>query len=318
MAFDEAGNLLLAEAGRVEAGDSGPISPIVNHSSRVIRIAPDGQIATIMMGLPYTNYIAAGDIGAADVTPVGDSIYILTGEGFDDERSRAVLRVAGGGPAEIVVNIREFIESIAPPDSRLNAGEAYAANPFAMVAAPDGRRLYISDGASGRVLSLTPDGTMRVFAELPGKPPLTGLAFDPTGRLHVALLGELPLAPGNGAIYRADADGKLSPVVADLNLPIDVGFDAAGQMYALEFGDGGTPTQPYMPGSGRLLRLRPPDPPLVILDQLNYPTAMAFSATGDLYIALNGAFSEPTTGSILKVACRRLGRPEACRPVAAQ
>jgi len=50
----------------------------------------------------------------------------------------------------------------------------------------------------------------------------------------------------------------------------------------------------------------------VVLDRLNYPTAMVFSRAGDLYIAVNGAWSAPGQGTILKIACDALGAPTTC------
>ena len=95
-------------------------------------------------------------------------------------------------------------------------------------------------------------------------------------------------------------------------MPIDVGFEGAGAMYVLEFSDGRRPGQPYAAGLGRLLRIEHNGARTVVLDRLNYPTAMAFSRAGDLYIAVNGAFSAPGQGAILKIACGALGAPEAC------
>jgi hypothetical protein len=95
-------------------------------------------------------------------------------------------------------------------------------------------------------------------------------------------------------------------------MPIDVNFDGAGSMYVLEFSDGRRPAQPYAAGLGRLLRIEHDGARTVVLDQLNYPTAMVFSHAGDLYIAVNGAFSAPGQGAILKIACRALGAPDAC------
>jgi hypothetical protein len=161
---------------------------------------------------------------------------------------------------------------------------------------------------------LTLDGAIRVFAEAPDAPPLTGLAFGPAEQLYVALLSELPLGPGRGAILTVTPNGELAVVVPELTMPIDVGFDAAGTMYVLEFSQGGTPTQPYIPASGRLLRIGPEGARRVVLERLNYPTALLFSSTGDLYIAHHGAFSAPRAGAILKIACRGLGEPAACPP----
>jgi sugar lactone lactonase YvrE len=181
-----------------------------------------------------------------------------------------------------------------------------------MVAAPDGSLLYVADGASGRVLRVALDGKISVFAELPGMPPLAGLEFGPDGRLYVADFSAGPHAPGSGAIWAADRSGKLTPAAAGLTMPIDVGFDATGALYVLEFSDGKRPAQPYAAGLGRLLRIERDGTRTVVLERLNYPTAMAFSRTGDLYIAVNGAFSAPGQGTILKLACGALGAPAAC------
>lgn len=49
---------------------------------------------------------------------------------------------------------------------------------------------------------------------------------------------------------------KLSLLESGLTMPIDLGFDAAGTLYVLEFSDGRQPNQPYAAGSGRLLKNR--------------------------------------------------------------
>jgi hypothetical protein len=69
------------------------------------------------------------------------------------------------------------------------------------------------------------------------------------------------------------------------------------------------PMRPTMAG---LLRVEYDGARTIVLDRLSYPTAMLFSPTGDLYIAVNGAFTAPGQGSILKVACFALATPEAC------
>jgi hypothetical protein len=70
--------------------------------------------------------------------------------------------------------------------------------------------------------------------------------------------------------------------------------------------------KPYAAGNGRLLRAERNGSSTIVLDQLNYPTAMTFSHTGDLYIAVGGVFTAPGQGAILKVACLNLAAPAAC------
>lgn len=307
LSFDAAGNLYVAEAGAVRGDENTTVSPIVNHSSRVLRVAPDGAVTTVVEGLPYTNYAVAGDIGAADTAFVGGAMAVLTGEGYDDELSRAVLWAVEDGIPDRVISIRRFVESIAPLNSLMGIDGSHAANPFAMAVAPDGASLYISDAASGRVMQMMSDGSLRVVAEFANSPPLTGLAFDAHGELHVAVLSELPFAAGNGSIWKVTAESAPQRVVPNLTMAVDVAFDRQGAMYVLEFSSGPAEQMLYAAESGRLLRIAQDGVPAVLLDGLNYPTSLAFSPAGDLYLAVNGAFSAAGEGAVLVLPCSEIG-----------
>jgi sugar lactone lactonase YvrE len=302
MVFDNAGDLFVAEAGAAALGAS---------SGRVLRISSRGEQSVAADSLPFTHLPDHGDVGAADVAMIGGALYVLTGEGHA-ALSRSVLRVLPDQSVQPIASLLNFAAAGLPSD--LISSGIVAANPYALAAAPDGSALYVADGASGRVLHVELDGTISAFAELPNMPPLTGLAFGPDGRLYFADFSALPHAPGSGAIWAADSAGKLTQAMAGLTMPIDIGFDSAGTMYVLEFSDGRRPAQPYAAGLGRLLRIERDGTRTIVLDQLNYPTAMAFSRAGDLYIAVNGAWSAPGQGAILKIDCRALGSPATCSP----
>lgn len=310
LVFGADGDLYVAEAGLIDLQADDRSTPIISHSSRVSRISPDGQRTTVIGGLPFTNYRAAGDVGAADVAMLGGTLYVLTAEGYDDELSRSVLRVTHQGRSESVANIFRFVERTTIFDSAMGIS-TLATNPHSMVAAPDGRGLYVTDGATGRVFHIMLDGTIRVLVELPNKPPVTGLTFGPDGRIYFALFSALPLGTTNGAIWVTDMNGEAAVAIPELTLPIDVAFDAEGTMYVLEFTDRLVPEVLYAHDGGRLLRIAKDGAPSVVLDKLNYPTAMTFGPTGDLYISLNGAFGEPGQGAILQVPCRSLGMSKA-------
>ena len=311
MAFDAAGSLLVAEAGAPDPAADHSVQPEVNHSGRVLRIAAGRQPTALVDRLPFTHYPTSGDIGAADVAVLGGAVYVLTGEGYDDELSRAVLRLRPNEPPERVADLLSFAIGTTSLDNQMSTG-GVPTNPYAMVGAADGSALYVADGASGRVLRVGLDGQIRVFATLPGMPPLTGMAFGPDSRLYITMFSTQPHAPGSGAIWAADAAGTLAIAASGLTMPIDVGFDAAGAMYVLEFSDGLQPGQPYAAGRGRLLRIEPAGPPVIVIDRLDHPTAMIFSPTGDLYIATGGAFATAGQGAILRLSCQALGVPQDC------
>jgi sugar lactone lactonase YvrE len=309
MALDAAGNLYVAEAGALDPNATGISTPLTNYSGRVLRIAPDRATTVVVDRLPFTNYVAAGDVGPADVALVDGELFVLTGEGYDDGLSRAILRIAPSGEPGLFASLLAFVQSIEPPNSLMGASALLASNPYALAVAPDSAAFYVSDGASGRVFRVDRSGTIRIFAELDGMPPLTGLAFAPDGRLHVAMLSELPIAPGNGAVYKADSTGALSVVAPGLTLPVDIAFDEHGALYVLEFSNAANVANPYAPASGRLLRIDSSGSRSVVLDQLDYPTSMLFTPAGDLLLTLGGAFSPPRTGRIVRVPCAELGRP---------
>src|SRR6185436_4243804 len=117
----------------------------------------------------------------------------LTGEGHA-ALSHSVLRVLPDRSVQPVASLLNFAAADLSRD--LIGSGLVASNPYAIAAAPDGSALYIADGAAGRVLRVTLDGAIRLFAELPRMPPLTGLEFGPDGRLYFADFSALPHAPG--------------------------------------------------------------------------------------------------------------------------
>src|SRR5215208_3547927 len=171
MAFDSAGNLFAAEAGVRDPDDAGRSQPEINHSSRVLRIDTRRHVTTAVDGLPYTRYASSGDVGASDVAVLNGALYVLTGEGYDDQLSRSVLRAMPNTPPQRVVSLLNFAIDTTPLDYQQIAG-GVPTNPYAMAAAPDGSAIYVTDAASGRVLRVSLDGNVRVFAELPNMPPL--------------------------------------------------------------------------------------------------------------------------------------------------
>lgn len=308
--FDRQGNLLVAETGQRSKGAARGSSGDINHSGRVLRISPQGWKTTLVEGLPYTYYAATGDVGTTDLALIGGDLYVLTAEGYDDALSRKVLRVGPAGSVEVVADILQFALAMATGVEQVIG--SVTSNPYAMVPAPDGSALFVSDGASGRILRIGLDGTIRVHAEFAGMPPLTGLAFDRAGTLHVAQFALWPHGPGSGSIWAVSSNGQLTPIVEGVTMPIDIEFDAAGNLYVLEFADGRDPNHPYAPESGRLIRIEDDGGRSVLADQLNYPTGLVFSEKQDLYIALNGAFTNTAQGIIQKHPCHTFSPSGPC------
>src|ERR1700704_2559623 len=91
--------------------------------------------------------------------------------------------------------------------------------------------LYAGDGNAGKVLKITPTGTVTQFnnSAVPGA---TGLAFDRAGNLYVS-------EQGAGAIVKITSAGTVSPFISSgLMSPSGLAFDSAGNLYEADFGSG--------------------------------------------------------------------------------
>jgi hypothetical protein len=171
-------------------------------------------------------------------------------------------------------------------------------NPYDFIASPDG--FYVIDAARNSVEQLSADGAVRrtlfTFARLTASgstlkslsPTEFGgqenYAFDavPTGiaahcdRLYVSLFGGFPFVAGSGRVVSLPDVGAAPSArveAGDLNAPVDVTFDASGDMLVLEHGTF-DPAGAWMPGSGRLLRIASAGPRQSILTGLTRPVSV--------------------------------------------
>jgi hypothetical protein len=171
-------------------------------------------------------------------------------------------------------------------------------NPYDFVASADG--LYVVDAARNSIERLSADGgarqTLFTFARLtasgstlkalsPTEFAEQSYAFDavPTGiaardgRLYVSLFGGFPFLAGSGRVVSLPEAGVAESArveAVDLNAPVDVVFDAGGDMLVLEHGlfD---PSGGWTADSGRLLRITPSTGTReIILDGLTRPVAV--------------------------------------------
>jgi hypothetical protein len=267
-------------AGLARDGESLLVTDLA--AGRLYRRGPDGRLTAFGPVLPHGLDAFGDPTGPYRVARQGTAYFIAQGwtpanteEGRYDH---ALLEVNEAAVARIVSS--DFW------------------NPYDFIAAPDG--FYVIDAARNSVEHLSADGGVRqtlfTFARLtasgstlkPLSPTEFGeqenYAFDavPTGiaahggRLYVSLFGGFPFVAGSGRIVSL-ADAGVAPSArveaGDLNAPVDVVFDASGDMLVLEHGTfdqaGG-----WTPGSGRLLRISPTGVRQIILDGLTRPVSV--------------------------------------------
>jgi hypothetical protein len=136
-----------------------------------------------------------------------------------------------------------------------------------------------------------------------GNPLPAALALHPDGSLYVALFGEVPYRAGTGQIVRVESDGRWQPVQQGLTFPVALAVSPGGTLFALEFASAfDARLQSFAGNSGRLVMVdRGAARSRTIVRDLNYPTAVTFSESGDAYFTENGAFSAAGEGRVLRV-----------------
>jgi hypothetical protein len=107
---------------------------------------------------------------------------------------------------------------------------------------------------------------------------------------------------------RVRDDGRWQPYYDGLSFPVALGFAPDGQLYVLEFASGyDERAAQFRPHSGRLLTVGPgPARRRTIVSQIHYPTALTFSAAGDVYLTEAGALSPAGQGTVLRVPAQTL------------
>jgi hypothetical protein len=301
IAYDEAGNLFVAEAGLggtellLESPDPEFPDLTAGLTSQVTMLAADGTVSVPLANLFSSGSPDAETGGVAAVAANGTSLW---------------LAIAGGGPvpspfytnAVVEVDmatwrIKTWIdlfgyEVLNNPDG---SDPALDANVNDLAFSPDGT-LFIMDTGANTLFSWTADGGLVPYLVWPDNPVPTSVAFASNGDVYIGFLGA-GLAPGAGKIEHWSADGStLVETFEGLNTITDVAVGADGNVYAVslvQFGEQG----PQM-GSGSLLMVNA-DGATVVAEGLPQPYSLAQAPDGSWSVSVNTVFAPPGAGAVL-------------------
>ncbi|HYI16847.1 MAG TPA: ScyD/ScyE family protein [Thermomicrobiales bacterium] len=303
MAFADDGTLYVAESGApgdvmvplpVNFGGEGPIG----NNARVSKIAPGGEREDAITGLPNIGlYGGVEMLGAGSVTNLDGQLYeVAAGHmTISPELSRINLE----DELEPIADIGAFNKENPPPPS--NGDAVPLGNPYDLVNA--GGDLYITDGNFNRVLKVTPEGEISIFAAWEASPVTVGATVGPDGSVYVSQFSPAPYTPGSARIDKIDLDGTITEgVVTNLTTPIDVAFAPDGTMYVLQYAAEFSAEQlRYIAFGGEVQRVLPDGTHEPVVTNLVFPSAMEFGPDGALYVANYGNEANEGQGQILRV-----------------
>ncbi len=298
LAFDAAGNLLVADAGRggeVEAvmpGPEGEATVGMGMTGRVISIAPDGATTDVVMGLPSYN-MGTETLGVYRAIPQGDALWVVfSGSGagtFGAFWGDSVVELdAATLAARRVINLQGF-EAANDPD-----GNGYDSNVADIAWGPDGT-LYIIDAGGNDLLSWTEADGLQLVAVWPDNPVPTSIEVAENGDLYIGFLGA-GLAPGAAKIEHWSG-GELVETFGGLNAVSDI-LLAGDTLYAVElviFGQEG-------PGPGRVVTVDASGA-TPVAEGLPAPFGIAMGPDGALYVSFGTIPLGPgMTGGVLRLS----------------
>lgn len=321
MAWDPVTNMLLV----ADAGTGGdidvdtPIGPAkLGMTGRIVAFDRNGRLSVVVPGLPS---VAAR--GGAEITGVhglaleGRHLhYVTDGHG--------PFEAGFGGLYQYDLDTKESttIANLAGFEAENNPdGYQVDSNPYSVAIGPD-ESFYVADAGANDILWVDHDGNIIALGVIPGvasplpsperhgltetDPVPTGIAFGPEGNAYISTLTGFPFANGTATLYMVTwADGAVSELATGLTTLTGVAVGPDGYPYAIELSQGfdlqSTPPG-FTPNSGRVLRILPDGSVEVVADGLNLPTSLTFNPAGDLFVAVNGAYSAPNSAQILRWA----------------
>jgi sugar lactone lactonase YvrE len=311
LAFALDGSLIVGEVGGAAAGPGAAPA-----AGRVVRLDATGALSVLVDGLPPASpgqplFAQSGPTAILGPVATGARApFVFTGPEGGDRLGRLSRLVEIGGEWRLDPLAR--LDDLLPGTSASPAavwgpatargGPVYATLPMANQLV----RVQLPGGGAPDTVSVT---TVTGFVDSGQRNPLpSGATVAPDGSVYVALFGPEPFQAGTGRIVRVEADGRWRPAFERLSFPVALAFGPDGQLLVLEYAteyDGRLGR--FRPNSGRLLSVGPgPGRRRTVARDIHLPTAMTFSAAGDVYFTESVTTGDAANGNVLRVPAQTL------------
>lgn len=328
LAFDNGGNLIVAEAGQFQ-----PVSGMnfaVSQTGKVDKFRLDGGTATLKWSTSFNSlsdsFVGGGPevLGPAGVATDGNHVLALI-----SENSTGVHKV---DPALPIPQVGHLF-SLNPGTGQATdlgdiGGQEYAwagqhaslwkefpdANPNAVLVIKGGHdRTFVVDAGANTVGEVMPNGQIRVIAYIPNDPVRdstpTCITQGPDGALYVGTLDLVAnlfvFGPGQSHVYRIDPNTHESFLTAahvwasGLTTVYGCAFDRNGNFWATEMFQ---PNPAGPPGDVVRIPFRAPSAVEHIgLGSVPTPGGIAEAPDGTMYVATGAPNTTPGSGGVVKI-----------------
>lgn len=290
-----------------------PVGPYTGSATgaRVVKIDASGTVTTAVDNLPssQTSPDLGGLIsGAADIAWSGGDLYVLLAGGGCShgvaDVPNALVKANADGTWEAVADLGAYV--LSNSTAITNAGDYEPEGSWYGMISVD-NNLYALEPNHGELDMISPSGEITRVIDISasqGHAVPTTIVQGRDGYFYVSNLGTFPVQHGAQKIYRIAPDGSsISVYATGLTSVLGLAFDDQNQLYALE--TSAQPTEgplPFVPGSGRVVRVLPNGALQEIAGGLMLPTGITFGPDGMLYVSNCGYGCPAGAGSVVKIA----------------
>ncbi len=276
LAFDDKGNLYIAEAGI--AGEQMTSEDVAfGATSRISQVSPEGQLSVVVHGL--ISYREGNALGASAVHVTDDSLWVLLNEtaDFTIPFTHALIELD-----KETGRVKNFIDVLGleleqDPDGNPNQ----QSNPTDFAVAPDGT-ILIANAGCNCLMSWTAADGLQVAAVWPfegDNPVPTTVEIGPDGDVYVGFLTGYPFPEGDSRIERWSG-GELVQTYPGLTAVTGMLVTDDGILYAVEHG---VFNQGW--GLGRVVMVSD-DGVTPVLEGLTAPYGIAQSPDGTIVVSV--------------------------------
>jgi hypothetical protein len=283
-----------------------PVGPYTGgYTASISKISPDGEVTTVVDGLPSSQTAPAlGSLvsGVGDVAFVEGTLYaILAGAGCSHgiaDVPNGVIRVNADGSWEMIADLSAF--QMANPVQNPEEDDFEPDGTwYSMVTVED--KLFAVEPNHGEVDRISLKGKIeRIIDISASQGHIVPTSIDSyRGHLYVGNLETFPYEQGGAKILEINRGGHILSEMTGLTNIVAAIHDELGNMYVLENTVGyDFPT----PGAGDIVRVDPSGAMETIVKGLMFPTAMTMGPDGALYVSNVGFGFPPGSGEVLRIA----------------
>lgn len=329
LAFDEKGNLFVAEGGTGGTTSTTPaqctqVAPPVGpytggFTARITEFSRSGIRKVVASGLPSSQtstQLGSLKSGVADVVvrDEGGLFALISGAGCShglNGTANKIVRVNANGSTTMVANLSAFLAThpvAHPDDNPINGDFEPDGTWYNMVSL--GNSFYAVEPNHQELDRISRSGAVSRVIDFstyfPGNTDWRGpTALARHGNsLYIGTLTPFPIVVGAAQVFKVNpATGTFTVFASNLTTILGLAFGEDGALYVLETND--APGFPG-PGNGKVVRLKGSQR-TTIASGLNVPTGIAVGPDGNLYVSVNGYGAPAGAGMIMKIAVPQEG-----------